>query len=322
MDNQMVATNQNGNAVANVMPSASDFMVGLQELKNRANMVTQIKSQIMRQDVHFGVIPGCGNKPTLLKNGAELLCMAFKLASDAKVEIADLGNGHREYTVTTTLSSIGTGELIATGLGSCSTMESKYRYRGNEDVNTGRAVPKDYWNAKKNGDNEEMKRLLGGSGFKAKKDENGNWMIFQRGDKKLENPDIADVYNTVLKMASKRSLIDAVLKATGGSCEFTQDIEDNPQAYRASGFTEYTDVETQTPSSAKQTQAAAPTVHHSKGSAFAQEINAMKALDPKAFDVVKAKMKDRGWLKPSDVPESEYQTVKDWFNSQLENQEL
>lgn len=43
---------------------------------------------------------------------------------------------------------------------------------------------------------------------------------------KTENPDIADTYNTVLKMASKRSLIDATLKATGGSCEFTQDIED------------------------------------------------------------------------------------------------
>ena len=34
------------------------------------------------------------------------------------------------------------------------------------------------------------------------------------------------MYNTVLKMASKRSLVDATLKATGGSCEFTQDIED------------------------------------------------------------------------------------------------
>ncbi|MCQ2096799.1 MAG: hypothetical protein MJY87_02510 [Fibrobacter sp.] len=105
-------------------------------------------------------------------------------------------------------------------------MESKYRYRGNEAVNTGKPVPKEYWNAKRNGNAQEMKRILGGAGFKAQKDDGGNWMIYQKSEKKLENPDIADTYNTVLKMASKRSLVDAVLKATGGSCEFTQDIED------------------------------------------------------------------------------------------------
>lgn len=199
-----------------------DFMLGLNEIKARANMVTKIKQQIMEKDRHYGVVPGCGEKPTLLKNGAELLCMAFKLASDAKVEIADLGNGHREYTVTTTLTSIVTGTPIATGLGSCSTMESKYRYRGNDLVPTGNPVPQEYWD-------KRDASLLGGKGFVAKKDDSGKWMIFAKGDKK-ENPDIADVYNTVLKMASKRSFVDATLKATGGSCEFTQDIEEMDSA--------------------------------------------------------------------------------------------
>lgn len=224
-------TNDTNTAVAEIHENP-DFMMGLDELKRRANMVSDIKKQIMRKDTHFGVVPGCGNKPTLLKNGAELLCMAFKLAPDAKVEIADLGNGHREYTVTTTLTSIVTGVPVATGLGSCSTMESKYRYRGTELVNTGKPVPSAYW-----ADKDPSK--LGGRGFVAKKDENGRWMIFQKGEKKVENPDIADVYNTVLKMASKRSLVDATLKATGGSCEFTQDIEDmGPQASDAE-FTDY-----------------------------------------------------------------------------------
>lgn len=223
--------NETNTAVAEIHEN-TDFMMGLDELKRRANMVSDIKKQIMRKDTHFGVVPGCGNKPTLLKNGAELLCMAFKLAPDAKVEIADLGNGHREYTVTTTLTSIVTGVPVATGLGSCSTMESKYRYRGTELVNTGKSVPSAYW-----ADKDPSK--LGGRGFVAKKDENGKWMIFQKGDKKMENPDVADVYNTVLKMASKRSLVDATLKATGGSCEFTQDIEDmGPQASDAE-FTDY-----------------------------------------------------------------------------------
>lgn len=210
--------NNNNTAVAEIHENP-DFMMGLNELKKRAGMVADIKRQIMQKDVHYGVVPGCGTKPTLLKNGAELLCMAFKLAPDAKVEIADLGNGHREYTVTTTLTSIVTGTPIATGLGSCSTMESKYRYRGTELVPTGKPVPNAYWK-------DRDPALLGGKNFVAKKDENGSWRIFQKGDKKVENPDIADTYNTVLKMASKRSLVDAILKATGGSCEFTQDIED------------------------------------------------------------------------------------------------
>ena len=210
--------NKNNTAVAEIHENP-DFMMGLNELKARAGMVADIKRQIMQKDVHYGVVPGCGSKPTLLKNGAELLCMAFKLAPDARVEIADLGNGHREYTVTTTLTSIVTGTPIATGLGSCSTMESKYRYRGSELENTGKPVPSSYWK-------DRDPALIGGKGFVAKKDENGAWKIFRKGDKKMENPDIADVYNTVLKMASKRSLVDATLKATGGSCEFTQDIED------------------------------------------------------------------------------------------------
>lgn len=210
---------QNNNTAVAEIHENPDFMMGLNELKARANMVTEIKRQIMKNGTHFGVVPGCGDKPTLLKNGAELLCMAFKLAPDAKVEIADLGNGHREYTVTTTLTSIVTGTPIATGLGSCSTMESKYRYRGTELTNTGKPVPSAYWK-------DRDASMIGGKGFVAKKDENGAWKIFKKGDKKVENPDIADVYNTVLKMASKRSLVDATLKATGGSCEFTQDIED------------------------------------------------------------------------------------------------
>lgn len=224
--------NEQNTAVAEIHENA-DFMMGLNELKARANMVTEIKRKIMKKDTHFGVIPGCGDKPTLLKNGAELLCMAFKLAPDSKVEIADLGNGHREYTVTTTLVSITTGTPIATGLGSCSTMESKYRYRNVADFEiTGQPIPKDA---------KEKKQEYRKKGFAMKKvDGQWEWVRFKDAQKH-ENPDIADMYNTVLKMASKRSLIDATLKATGGSCEFTQDLEDMKQD-AAPQYSEYEDV--------------------------------------------------------------------------------
>ena len=45
-------------------------------------------------------------------------------------------------------------------------------------------------------------------------------------NEKIENEDIADVYNTVLKMAKKRAHIDATLTVTGAADIFTQDIID------------------------------------------------------------------------------------------------
>lgn len=192
-------------------------VVNVNDLKKRSYLVTEIKKEVMKENVHFGLIPGCGKKPTLFKNGAELLCMSFGLSPESSIQINELGEGHREYIVTTTLRNQN-GFVVASSAGSCCTKESKYRYRGNELIATGKPVPKNYWVEKNNS--------ILGTGCVAKKDENGNWMIFKKGENKKENEDIADVYNTVLKMAVKRSLVASVLLATGGSCEFTQDIED------------------------------------------------------------------------------------------------
>jgi hypothetical protein len=43
-----------------------------------------------------------------------------------------------------------------------------------------------------------------------------------------------DFYNTVLKIAKKRAMVDAVLTASGASEIFTQDTEDNPELFRES----------------------------------------------------------------------------------------
>ena len=48
----------------------------------------------------------------------------------------------------------------------------------------------------------------------------------------MPNDDLADQYNTVLKMSNKRSLVAAVLNVTAASDIFTQDIEDMPHVER------------------------------------------------------------------------------------------
>lgn len=189
----------------------------------QVNLVQQVMKQAMKDGEHFGIIPGC-QKPSLFKSGAEKLSLTFRLAPSYEVLQANGENGHREYRVNCTLTHIPTGQVFGQGVGVCSTMESKYRYRGGEKVGTGKPVPKDYWNLKKEGKAKEAQDMIGGRGYSAAKVD-GIWQICEMGEKQ-ENPDIADTYNTVLKMAKKRAHVDAVLTATAASDIFTQDVED------------------------------------------------------------------------------------------------
>nr|WP_314639736.1 hypothetical protein [uncultured Olsenella sp.] len=195
-------------------------------LQQRVAAVHEAYASVMQENVHYGVIPGT-KKPSLLKPGAEMLCTQFRLVPSFSVTRSDLSGGHREYEVTCTLTKLDTGQVWAQGIGLCTTLESKYRYRKASDFEvTGDSVPKDYW-----GDKARYKR----AGYGARK-VNGVWeWVRYTSSERTENPDIADTYNTVLKMAKKRALVDATLTATGCSDMFTQDVEDfaRPSAAQA-----------------------------------------------------------------------------------------
>lgn len=189
--------------------------------------IQQMMEQVMKKDHHFGVIPGCGDKPALLKPGAEKLMLMFHLAPSFKINRTDFKGGHREYEIICSLTNQNTGAFVGQGVGLCSTLESKYRYRGAEKISTGNAVPKDYWNLRK-ADPKKAQEMIGGAGFVTTKDDSGQWMIAKKGERQ-ENPDLPDQYNTVLKMAKKRAQVDACLTATAASDIFAQDIEDMPE---------------------------------------------------------------------------------------------
>lgn len=197
------------------------------QVTEQVQLIQQVLRSVMKQDEHYGVIPGT-NKPTLLKAGAEKLCLTFRLSPSYIVERIDHPNGHREYIITARLTHIPTGRVWGEGVGSCSTLEKKYRYR-NDYKPTGRKVPREYWT-------DRDIALLGGKGFTAKKDDAGAWMIYEAGSQ-TENTDIAETYNTVLKMAKKRALTDATLNACAASDIFTQDldeqIDDSPKPEKA-----------------------------------------------------------------------------------------
>ena len=197
------------------------------QLREQVNLIQEIMKEVMQDGQHYGLIPGCGDKPSLLKPGAEKLMFTFRLVPDPEVEVFDLYHqtvpGHREYRVKVKIYSRG-GEYMGGGVGSCSTMEGKYRFRGGEKTGTGKPIPKEYWNLRKDGKNSEAQDLIGGHGFSHGKI-NGAWEICEMGEK-MEHDNPADFYNTCEKMAKKRALVDATLTVTAASDIFTQDIEE------------------------------------------------------------------------------------------------
>lgn len=165
--------------------AASPEQQGAIEVRAQVNQIQYLMQSVLREGEHYGRVPGTGKdaKPTLFQSGAEKIAYMFKLVPKYEVTRSDYQGGHREYQVECTLSSREGGEVMGYGVGLCSTLESKYRYRS-------------------------------------------KWV--NGAKQRYDNPDIADVWNTVLKMAKKRAFVDAVKSTTAASDIFTQDVEDMP----------------------------------------------------------------------------------------------
>lgn len=193
------------------------------QIVRQAESVKELMKNAMQRDVHYGFIPGCGKKPTLLQPGAQKMMLMFALADTYEIIQTDYENGHREYRVTCKLLSKRDGTLQGSGEGLCTTMEKKYRYRNGSDYEiTGEPIP---------ADSKERKAEYRKMGLGMKKVD-GTWEWVRYSDTvQQENPDIADTYNTVLKMACKRALVAAVLNSLAVSDAFTQDIEDQLVSY-------------------------------------------------------------------------------------------
>lgn len=204
--------------------------LSVEQVSSQVAHIQRLMSALMREGEHFGTIPGT-QKPSLLKAGAEKLGFTFRLIPEFDVKQTDLGNGHREYSVVCTLRHGPTGSLAGQGVGMASTMEAKYRWRKQAIETEAGPLPAGYWDLAKDdykARNELIAATYGPGKYKAKKTTDHGWVALRvEGDgERVENPDIADTYNTVLKMAKKRAHVDAIITATAASDLFTQDVED------------------------------------------------------------------------------------------------
>jgi hypothetical protein len=217
----MSENSQEQTAVAVITEESRELSI--RELKRQTDLIKQAISEVMEEGHHYGTIPGCGIKKTLLKPGAEKLNVLFRLAPKYEIESKDLPNEHREYEATCNLYHIPTGQFVGQGVGVCSTMESKYRFRSAE-----RTCPECGEKAIIKGKEEYGGGWLcfkkkGGCGAKFKEDDK---KIISQQSGQVENTNPSDEYNTVKKMAKKRAQVDATLTATAASDSFTQDLED------------------------------------------------------------------------------------------------
>lgn len=84
-----------------------------------------VKSQF-KDKHHYGIIPGTGKKPTLLKPGAEVIVTLLGLSTEFTIETCtrDFENEFFDYVIKCTLKH--NGEHIAEGLGSANNKETKF----------------------------------------------------------------------------------------------------------------------------------------------------------------------------------------------------
>lgn len=163
-------------------------------------MVQEVMKAVMKDGVHYGVVPGT-DKPTLYKQGAEVLCMAFRVCDTYTVEDLSTADTVR-YRVTCTGTHQGTGLVLGTGMGEASSGEEKYKWRK-------------AWDDEFDATPENLRRIKLGK-YKTKQ----------------VRTEPADLANTILKMANKRAKIAMTINVTACGDMFGQDLEDMDAALR------------------------------------------------------------------------------------------
>jgi len=207
----------------------------------------------------YGTIPGCGDKPTLLKPGAEKIAKLLNCFDDYEI-VSREENWDKpffRYLIRCTLIEMVSGTKVSSGLGEANSYETKYRFRwvredqipmgldkgslksrgGVQSVfefdfaiekrETGGKYgkPSDYWDrfdkAVQDGSSRRVMKKT-----KSGKEYPGHEIDVDTTLYQVPNPEIFDQVNTLLKMAKKRALVDATLSAGRLSDLFTQDLED------------------------------------------------------------------------------------------------
>lgn len=165
----------------------------------RVNIIREIIQKVLVRDVDYGIIPGCGDKPSLYKPGAEKIAMTFQLHPRYKVK-AIRSEKAIVFSVMCKLYD-NNEKFMGAGVGEASTEEDKWLWR---------KTSKQEWEKTP----EENRRIKSYKEFNAMQ----------------VKASPASQANTVLKMSKKRAFCDAVISACCGSEFVTTYDEDSIDA--------------------------------------------------------------------------------------------
>ncbi len=199
--------------------------VSLEQWAERRQQFNAWVNTQLREDVDYGKVPGT-DKPTLLQPGAQKIAQFYACAVRPIVTYRECNPdiGYLYVEVTCQLLNFQTGQVVGEGIGNCSSYESRYRWR------------REWWN--QSGDppaNQGWEETRGHRWFR-----------------RIENRDLLDTWNTVIKMAKKRALVDAALTISGASEKFTQDMDEADDGPREPSHFRTHDAPSSTPTSKTQ----------------------------------------------------------------------
>ena len=188
-------------------------------------LLTEFVETVLVVDQDYGVIPGTGSKPTLLKPGAANVVAAFECYAKPRLtnRIVDPVTGFASFESTVEIISKKTGQIVAEGIGECNSYEVKYRYREEQRKCPSCGEPAIIKGKAEYGGGWLCWNKKGGCGTKF---HDGDKAIEGQKTGRIENPDPLDQMNTMVKMSVKRAEVDAAMRLPGVARFFTQDLED------------------------------------------------------------------------------------------------
>lgn len=224
-----------------------------------AEIVRALKDTALTSGLDYGIIPGTGDKPTLLLPGMEKFMRALNAVPDyiERRVIVDYDKPLFHYEYECRLVDAETGLAIpgGRGLGLCTSYESSFRWRTvpehelpasvdksqlqatttevfefdfaiDKAETTGKyGKPAEYWQKFKNA-------MADGTAIaSARTTSKGTSYpghLLRTTAYRVENPAIFDQVNSIMKRAKKRALGDAIKGAANVSEFFTVDLEDLP----------------------------------------------------------------------------------------------
>jgi hypothetical protein len=190
---------------------------------------------VMVEGVDYGFLPGVvgtDGKPKriLYQAGAQMLAEIYgyfgRMIVDEKIERFDDPIPFFSYLVRVEVVSKRTGFVVGYGIGSANSREARYRWRkgartcpacGAETIIRGKIF--------KEGDPGTWVCWARDGGGCREKFAIDDPAITDQVVGRIENEDIADQANTLLKMAKKRAYNDAIIAATRSAGMFTTDLE-------------------------------------------------------------------------------------------------